>query len=750
MKKKASGTIYTPYESRAMSGSFIIGLLQNTAILLSFSMLYDNLWITRKAFQNPLFKIMVGVIIGSIGIVLMLSPWELLPGTVFDTRSVMISISGLFFGALPTLTAMAIDIAFRWTMGGDGVWMGITVILTAGLTGILWKKFRPDWSQRNSLLELLAMGTLVHMFMLACTLLLPGDLSISTLKALAIPIVIVYIPANVLLGKLMLKQLQNWQNKRIKEHLLESERRFSEILKSSNLLTLIVNTQGNITFCNQQLLEISGYQTAEIENQNWFNLFLPEQGKETIIEKFHGIIQGNEVIHFFEHDIYKKNKEKLTINWNLVKLTDIDNEVTGIACLGVNVTQRKQYELNLVKKNRIIRDHIRKYRKMNQELIEAKEKAEESERLKSAFLANMSHEIRTPMNGILGFAELLQNPDLTSEEIKEYLEIINKSGARMLNIINDLIEISKVESGLIKTQVSAVNVNEQVKFLYNFFKPEAEAKGLRIEFATELSDNNCLIASDKEKIYAILTNLLKNAIKYSNKGLIEFGYTIENEFLKFFIKDQGIGIPTYKQHAIFERFVQADYSTSSFYEGAGLGLSIAKAYVEMLGGQIYVISEEGVGSQFYFTVPYKPIPEITSNVNQTAVKEFPNQETNFLKILVVDDDEISLRLISTLVGKYTNSVTKAESGIKAIELLRNGEVFDMIFIDVRMPGLSGLDATRQIRQFNREIIIIAQTAYALVGDKELALEAGCNDYITKPLKQEVLAEIFRKYAKETT
>ena len=732
------------------TGSFLLGLLQNTAILLSFSMLYDNLWVKRGELKSLSDKALIGAFIGGIGIVLMLTPWTLIPGIVFDTRSVMLSISGLFFGAVPTLIAVAIDIVFRWQIGGDGVWMGMSVILFSGLIGVVWRKLRPNWMQRKHFNELLAMGVLVHIAMLSFTVLLPGELFLKTLKSIIIPVLLVYIPATVLLGKLMIRQFENWQNKNAKEQLLESERRFSGILKSSNLLALVLDPRGHITFCNKYLLDITGYASAEIGGRNWFDIFLESPIRESDLEKFFTIINEKEKIDFFENEIIIKNGEKIAISWNLILLKDIQGMVTGMACLGVNITERKRYEYSLLKKNNIIREQNKKYRKINIQLQTAKEKAEESDRLKSAFLANMSHEIRTPMNGIIGFTELLQNPGLTGNEIKEYIGIIQTSGTRMLNIINDLIEISKVESGLMKVHLSPVNVNKQIDFLYNFFKPEVESKGLRLSYQTGLPDNESIITSDREKIYAILTNLVKNSVKYSEKGTIEVGYTKTEEFLEFYVKDQGIGVPANRQAAIFERFVQADSSLSSAYEGAGLGLSIAKAFVEMLGGTISVKSEVGVGSTFSFSIPYIVATstngkEISKTVSISPA-DFPSKE---FKILAVDDDEVSLNLLTRMLKGLTGSLILGESGREAIELCRQNPDIDIILIDIKMPEINGLEATREIRKFNKDVIIIAQTAYALSGDRELALSAGCNDYISKPVNKGKLLDLILKHSVES-
>ena len=292
------------------------------------------------------------------------------------------------------------------------------------------------------------------------------------------------------------------------------------------------------------------------------------------------------------------------------------------------------------------------------ELVMAKNKAEQFDKLKSAFLANMSHEIRTPMNGILGFAGLLKEPNLTGSEQKEYIRIIEKSGARMLNIINNLIDISKIESGMIEVDIKKSNLNEQIEEIYTFFKPEADRKGIKLSFKNSLSKNEAIIKTDRAKIYAILTNLVKNAIKYTNQGSIEFGYDLVEtrhalSSLRFYVKDTGIGIPKDRQEAIYERFVQADISDKHAYQGAGLGLSISKAYVEMLGGEIWVESEEGQGSIFNFTIPYTPETISENVVNSANSPRKTENHKESLQLLTTNNVDTSNACIATLFQKIT-------------------------------------------------------------------------------------------------
>jgi len=390
-------------------------------------------------------------------------------------------------------------------------------------------------------------------------------------------------------------------------------------------------------------------------------------------------------------------------------------------------------------------------KKIEIELLFAKEKAEESDKLKSAFLANMSHEIRTPMNGILGFAELLKTPNLTGAEQMEYIQIIKKSGDRMLNIINDIVDISKIEAGQVKIFITETKVNEQTEFLYSFFKPEVESKGVQFILRNGLPGNEAIINTDKEKVYAVLTNLIKNAIKFTGKGSIEIGYIkkVATLLLEFYVKDTGFGIPKDRQLAIFDRFVQADIADTRAFQGAGLGLSISKAYVEMLGGNMWVESKEGKGSTFYFTIPYNPESEQNTSTQNTMTNEGSNQNRK-LKILIVEDDETSEMLVSIAVKSLSNEILKAATGLGAIAACRANPDIDLILMDIKMPEMDGYEATRQIRQFNKDVCIIAQTAFGLVDEKEKAIASGCNDYVSKPLDIALLKEMIQKHFNPNT
>ena len=385
--------------------------------------------------------------------------------------------------------------------------------------------------------------------------------------------------------------------------------------------------------------------------------------------------------------------------------------------------------------------------KWQQQLVEAKEKAEESERLKSAFLANMSHEIRTPMNGILGFTNLLLKPDLSDKNKEKYIGIIHKSGHRLLNTVNDIIDISKIEAKQMTYVASEVDIVQQINELIDFFEYQCQEKGLPLLFENKLTSQNLKLYTDKTKFNSILTNLLRNAIKYTSKGEIKIGCKLNEGFFEFYVKDSGIGIPEHRRIAIFNRFVQADIADTQAMQGSGLGLTIAKAYVEMQGGKLWLESEVGKGSTFSFTLPAyskinTPKEEFESNL---AVNSHLESELQNATILIAEDDQSSFLYLSTLLDEVDCDIIHCKNGNETVAECRKNSAIDIILMDLKMPGMDGYEATRKIREFNADVCIIAQTAYALSTDIDKALQTGCNDYISKPIEAKELVNLLDKH-----
>lgn len=382
--------------------------------------------------------------------------------------------------------------------------------------------------------------------------------------------------------------------------------------------------------------------------------------------------------------------------------------------------------------------------KIFEDLVQAKLKAEESDRLKSAFLANMSHEIRTPMNAILGFLSLLKEPRFDEEQRAEFIDVVNKSGHRLLETINDIIEFSKIEAGQIEINHEEVDLSEIIHNYYQLFLPQVREKGLILNLSENIPEGQARVYADRHKLEGVLINLINNAIKFTNKGSIEIGYYLKDNEVVFYVKDTGIGIPEDRQKVVFDRFVQADLEITRPHEGSGLGLSIAKAYVEALGGSIWLESIPGTGSTFYFSIPgvhYEKKKKVQDKyVDEHSVPKLPN-----LTILVAEDDDMGFYFLQTIFNKEGIHTLHATTGEEAIELFRSHNDIDLILMDIKMPGMGGLEATKTIKKEKPEMPVIAVTAFALPGDKEKILRSGCDEYISKPFKKEEILEVMQRY-----
>jgi len=376
------------------------------------------------------------------------------------------------------------------------------------------------------------------------------------------------------------------EKERIKRKLLESEKRYRAVFENTGAASCIIEEDGTISLANSKFAELSGYKINEILNMKKWMEFVDPKDLSRMLDQ-HRLRRKNtkKALQQYEFTFIDKKKRKKEI---LLVIDIIEGSGKSVASL-LDITYLKKTENELL----II----------NKELKNAKEKAEESDQLKSAFLANMSHEIRTPMNGILGFADLLEEPDITGEEQKQYVEVIKRGGQRMLDTVNDLIDISKIETGQVQIHISAVNINKEINSLYQFFKPEAENKGLKLIWNKRLSEDKEIIQTDDQKLISILSNLIKNAIKYSDNGHIEIQTSLKKKYIYFNIIDTGIGIPKNRQKAVFNRFEQVDFTDTRAFDGSGLGLAISKAYVEILGGKIACKSDVGKGSDFHFYLP---------------------------------------------------------------------------------------------------------------------------------------------------
>ena len=388
-------------------------------------------------------------------------------------------------------------------------------------------------------------------------------------------------------------------------------------------------------------------------------------------------------------------------------------------------------------------------KRAEEELLKAKEKAEESDQLKSAFLNNLSHEIRTPMNGIMGFSKLLNNTELEIKKRQQFINQINSSSEQLLSIVEDIINISKIDSNQIKLYNESFSVNDFLTKLYLKNQSTAIEKNIALLYQKSLDAKFDLIYADYEKLEQIMGNLIRNAIKFTKQGYVEFGCTHKNGILEFFVEDTGIGIHTSMHQKIFEPFRQVELSSTRDYGGLGLGLAISKGYLEKMGGDIRLNSDLNKGSTFYFSIPYRTI-----NTDKTMknTEEIINKDTVSAKIttvLIAEDDDMNYLLLVELLSIKKLNIIRAKTGKEAIDLSLNSEYEpDIIFMDIKMPDLNGYAASIEIKKHKPHIPIIVQTAYAQPGDEEKAKNAGCDAYITKPINGTELLEIFEKYIKK--
>ncbi len=387
--------------------------------------------------------------------------------------------------------------------------------------------------------------------------------------------------------------------------------------------------------------------------------------------------------------------------------------------------------------------------KSQQDLKSAKEKAEEASRLKTEFLNNMSHEIRTPMNGIIGFSEMLSNEDISNEKRRYYTRIIQNSSIQLLRIIDDILEISTLETKQEKLVETEFCLNDLLMELFSIFNLKSKERNIPLYLKKQLSDSQSYLISDKTKLSKIISNLLENALKFTNEGFVEFGYTVENDLLKIYVSDTGVGIDPKNHDLIFVRFSQEDKEISSKHGGLGLGLSISKENAELLGGVITLESEKGKGSTFFVSIPYKPVVKNPIGFEADFKENAIEKKTH--TILIAEDEEVNYLFLEALFenkGKGDFMLIHAKNGKEAVDLCIEGKNIDLVLMDIKMPVMNGHEATEKIKTAFPDLPVIAQTAYSVESDRQLAIRHGCDDFLSKPIRRDKLFELMNKYLKK--
>jgi len=491
--------------------------------------------------------------------------------------------------------------------------------------------------------------------------------------------------------------------------------KLSKAVEQNPVSIVITDKDGIIEYVNPKFTEVTGYTKNEAMGKKPSILKSGYHGNEFYENMWNTITSGNDW-----HGEFKNKKKDGSFYWENAIISPLKNEegvITNFVAVKEDVTEKKR---------------------TLEELQEAKDRAEESDRLKTAFLQNISHEIRTPLNGILGFSELLIQDWTSPEDRVEYNEAIQISGKRLIEIVSNVLDISIIETGQIVLSPVKFKLNSFMQDLYNFYTKQAQQKDVKFTFFKQCSDEGCTITSDQNRIHQVMTNLLNNAIKYTKRGEINFGYTCKSNEVIFEVKDTGIGIDASFHEKIFTRFYQADHSSARSYEGAGLGLSISHGLVQVMGGKIWFESEQGKGTTFYFSIP------VVKQEGEEWITEPENKPEHSI-VLIADDDFTSYMLLQTHLKRRNIEILRAETGIEAIEVVKKNKYINLVFMDVKMPEMNGLEATQIIKGLRPDLPVVFQTAYAFNEDMDAAYAAGGSEYLSKPISSDKISQVLDKY-----
>lgn len=483
----------------------------------------------------------------------------------------------------------------------------------------------------------------------------------------------------------------------------------------------------NLKYANNAFYSVIGYDKQLYDAVTTNYLIHPDDRKYED--------ERNEVLKtkgFYEAELRLRHKEGhyITLSTRSVTVKNENGEIIGALSISRDITNIKNVQ---------------------EDLIKAKVEAEASNRLKSSFLANISHEIRTPLNSVVGFANLLLANDITNEIKEEYIEHINHNSEKLLQIIGDIIDLSRLESSQIEITYEEASVNSIVNEIVEDARKviKRNEKSIIINVVNALEENGDLIFTDRVWLKRVLNHLMDNAVKFTLEGSIRLSYTKENESLIFRVKDTGIGINKENLDHIFEEFRQEIDGHHRPFEGLGVGLTLAKEVIERMGGKIYVQSEKGVGSEFSFSIPYRPAGGSTRIKTRIATAERQTLPTswNNKTCLLVDDNKDILLYLNRVLADTGIKTLSARSGKEAIELVKSTPFIDVVLLDMQMPEMNGIEATREIRKIRKDIPIIAQTAFIFEDDKDIILEAGCDACLIKPIRKDHLLTVLSSFLK---
>lgn len=500
--------------------------------------------------------------------------------------------------------------------------------------------------------------------------------------------------------------------KQAEEKTRESEARYRAYVDNAPLGVFVADRNGQYLEVNDEACRITGYSRSELLCKKFTDL-CDSESLESVRVHFtkvanHGRASG---------DIAVRTKAGEKRWWNVVGARLSDEKFLGFT---EDITKRRQAE---------------------QEYIKAKEKAEESDRLKTAFINNISHEVRTPLNGILGFGDLIMEEGLSEKKKQEYYKVLRNSSKRLQDTISDIMDISQLTAGSIKPASALVHVGQLLNNLLETTQYLCAKKNILVTLQSPEQYENLVLQTDEELLSKALLHLLNNAEKFTTEGRITLGFEVTGNWLEFYVSDTGQGIAADKLDAVFEPFMQEDESVTRGHEGSGLGLTIARQVAELLGGKLWAESEKGKGSTFFFTLPFVPVESKPIQAEDIAAKPTVPGKT---LVLIAEDEESSYLLMKTIVQKAGFVSLHAFNGADAVKLCHEYPEIGLILMDIKMPVMDGLEATAQIKAYRPDLPVIALTAHAQIGDRQRMLDAGCDEYMAKPVKLEALNAMIKK------
>lgn len=507
----------------------------------------------------------------------------------------------------------------------------------------------------------------------------------------------------------------------------DSEKFYSMLIQSADDGISFYDRDWNLKFANPAFFSLIGLDQKEYFSIDTHNL-IHEDDRDYSKKRMEALTGGG----FFESELRLKHKDGhfLTLLTRSVSVKNDNNEVIGSLTISRDITGFKQ---------------------VHEDLIKATRDAEASSRLKSSFLANISHEIRTPLNSVVGFSNLLLSNDITNEVREEYIEHINHNSEKLLQIIGDIIDLSRLESSQIEITYEETSVNnivgEIIEEARNMIKRNEKSIILNVRNQLEVTDD--LVFTDRVWLKRVLNHLMDNAVKFTLEGYIELAYSRQDQNLLFSVRDTGIGINRENLDRIFEEFRQEIDGHHRPFEGLGVGLTLAKEVIERMGGKIYVESEKGVGSEFSFSIPYRPAGGASRIKTRTVVSTGTPAPLNWStkKCLLVDDNKDVLVYLNRVLIDTGIKILTARSGVEALEIVKSVLDLDVILLDMQMPGMNGIDATKEIRKLHKNLPIIAQTAFIFEDDKDIILEAGCDACLIKPIRKDHLLTVMSSFIK---